>query len=98
MTIDFVWYSLHTFIFQHLEYTSDDVTVNYIVSGSANFVEASLAHKDAVPADSLKFYWADTLSLGGFTYVDVSKSNMTVHYLRADGTELHQAVMQPRKI
>lgn len=68
--------------------------MDYFVIGSANFAEDSHKHKDDIPADSLKFYNADTV--GGFAVVSVNKTKMAVTFLSGSNKELYQAVLSPR--
>ena len=86
--------------FQHLTYTDDTykTTVEYFVSGSANFIDPSMAHENSVPKDSLKFHWADTLAFGGFAYVDVTPDNMTYTFVEANGHQLYEKTVLPRKV
>ena len=69
----------------------------YFVSGAANFVENSQAHKDAVPKDSLKFFWAELVELGGFSYVEATATNMTFIFVDGLGKALYKQEMFPRK-
>ncbi|CAH1774170.1 unnamed protein product [Owenia fusiformis] len=88
----------HDHNLQHLQYTSAGSLVEYFVIGSANFVDPSLAHKTAVPENSLKFHWADILSLGGFAYIEATPSNMTLTFIEANAKGLYQHTMLPRKL
>ena len=87
-------------LFQHLSYTDKtyDHSVEYFVSGAANFIDPSMKHEDSVPPGSSKFHWANTLAFGGFAYVDTTATNMTYTFLEANGKMLYQKVMFPRKV
>ena len=83
-----------------MTYTDDiyKTTVEYFVSGSANFIDASMAHNNSVPTGSSKFHWANTLAFGGFAYVDTTPNNMTFTFIEANGNKLYEKVMLPRKV
>ncbi|XP_046338156.2 tartrate-resistant acid phosphatase type 5-like [Haliotis rufescens] len=87
----------HDHNLQHLQETRNGLTLDYILSGSANFVDPSTAHKDAVPPSTSKFHWADAFSKGGFVYAEATPQNMTVTYIQANGDVLYQTVVLPRK-
>ena len=90
---------MFTFLLQHLSYTDDTYhrTVEYFVSGAANFIDPSVAHKNSVPAGSSKFHWANELAFGGFAFVDTTPNNMTYTFIEANGKKLYEKVMFPRK-
>ncbi|XP_067677469.1 tartrate-resistant acid phosphatase type 5-like [Haliotis asinina] len=87
----------HDHNLQHLQETKDGLTLDFILSGSANFVDPSTAHKDTVPAGISKFHWADAFSKGGFVYAEATPQNMTVTYMQANGDVLYETVILPRK-
>ncbi|XP_041359444.1 tartrate-resistant acid phosphatase type 5-like [Gigantopelta aegis] len=87
----------HDHNLQHLQTSKNGITLDYTVSGSANFIDKSLAHQRSVPTGSSKFHWADTSSLGGFLYIEATPNNMTYTYLDASGKILYQTVSHPRK-
>lgn len=81
---------------QHLSETlSVGLTMEYFVIGSANFAENSLKHESSVPANSLKFFNAD--SVGGFAIVSANKTEMSLTFISGDNKELYQQVLHPRK-
>ena len=82
------------FHLQHLSETTQGMTMDYFVVGSANFVEDSQAHKDAVPAGSSKFYYA---SDGGIGVVAFNKTQMSMTFISGGNKELYQHVMKPRR-
>lgn len=82
--------------FQHLQYTDQNTTVDYFISGAANFIDPSEAHKEAVPPGSSRFHWANILALGGFGYVKATPSEMTFTFVEANGAELYTTTMHPR--
>ena len=92
-------YTVVFFLFQHLSYTLPQYshTVEYFVSGAADFINPSLAHRHKVPEGSLKYYWANILSLGGFSYVEADATNMNFTFIEANGRQLYSKQMFPRK-
>ena len=80
-----------------METTDYDHTVNYFVSGAANLLDPSTEHVKSVPANSLKYHWADTTAEGAFAHVKVTDTNMTFVFVEADGEVLYEKVMMPRK-
>ena len=70
--------------------------MNYLVSGGANFADGSNKHKDKVPKDSSKFFWAEERGLGGFAYVEAMASNLTWTFVNGEGKNLYQYVLYPR--
>ena len=72
--------------------------MDYFVSGAANFIDPSMAHENAVPESSLKFHWANVLALGSFSFVQVNANNMTYTFYEANGDELYQHTLLPRKL
>ena len=93
---------LPTFIFfvyfQHLTSSENGQTVEYFVTGAANFVDTSTAHEDDVPAESLKFHWAKLRDLGGFSYVEATPQNMTMTFLDGMSHKLYEHSFPPRKL
>lgn len=91
--------SIITFmVFQHLRSQQDGQTLDYILSGCANFVDSSTKHKDKVPKGTSLFHWADITKLGGFVFAEASATNMTVTYMDAMGKILFQTALMPRKV
>nr|KAG5714028.1 hypothetical protein BaRGS_020356 [Batillaria attramentaria] len=88
----------HDHNLQHLRSSKDGVTLDFILSGCANFIDGSLAHQNSVPAGTSKFHWADLLGLGGLVYAEATATNMTVTYIEAKGSVLYQTTVYPRKI
>ncbi|XP_064626660.1 tartrate-resistant acid phosphatase type 5-like [Lineus longissimus] len=88
----------HDHNLQHLVYTDVlyKTKMDYFVIGSANFIDNSIKHKNAVPKGSLKFHWADTSTFGGFAKVLITPHDMTLTLLRANGVELYQKTIRPR--
>ncbi|KAK7101235.1 hypothetical protein V1264_024050 [Littorina saxatilis] len=82
----------------NLQSSQDGVTLDYILSGSANFIDASVVHKDSVPQGSSRFHWADLTKLGGFVYAEATATNMTFTYIEASGKILYQTTVFPRKV
>ncbi|XP_076440919.1 tartrate-resistant acid phosphatase type 5-like [Babylonia areolata] len=88
----------HDHNLQHLQTSQGGHTVDYILSGSANFIDASEAHKTSVPKGSSKFHWADVTKLGGFVFAEATATNMTFTYIEASGTVLYKTTVFPRKV
>ena len=86
--------------FQHLTYTDPTYqnSIEYFISGAANFIDTSVEHKNSVPAGSSKFHWADELSFGGFAVVNTTPNKMTFTFVEASGKQLYEKVMYPRKV
>ena len=62
---------------QHLRDTYLNQTVDYIVSGASNFMDNTTTHAGDVPADSLKFHWAEGNVLnGGFCLIKANENNI----------------------
>ncbi|KAK6468724.1 tartrate-resistant acid phosphatase type 5-like [Huso huso] len=70
--------------------------VGYVVSGAGNFLEHSLKHKGDIPEDSLKFFYAEHSSLGGFAHVEVTRQEMAVTFITAMGKSLYRTTL-PRR-
>ncbi|MBN3284609.1 PPA5 phosphatase, partial [Polyodon spathula] len=70
--------------------------VGYVVSGAGNFLEHSLKHKGDVPEDSLRFFYAEHSSLGGFAHVEVTRQEMAVTFITAMGKSLYRTTL-PRR-
>jgi len=86
----------HDHNLQHLEYTVNDATVEYFVSGAANFIDPSTEHKSAVPAGSLRFFWGDPNILGGFAHVKMTSDQLMFSFYAANGKMLYQHPIAPR--
>ena len=72
--------------------------MDYYLSGAANFIDPSEAHRENVPKDSSKFYWGNFLSLGAFGYVEADNKQMNFTFIEANGKLLYQNYMYPRKL
>ena len=60
--------------------------------------DSTTSTSKSVPADSLKYHWADTTAEGAFAHVKVTDTNMTFVFVEADGEVLYEKVMMPRKV
>jgi len=88
----------HDHNLQHLSVKSPSgAPLDYFLSGMANFIDPSKKHADAVPKGSLKFHNADLKSKGGFLYSETTSTNMTMTFIGADGTQMYQTTVWPRK-
>ena len=87
----------HDHILQLIVDNFNDHEVQYVVSGASNFIDVSTQHAGSIPAQSLKFHWADAgvLINGGFCLVKASKENMTITFVESNGKELYQTVIFP---
>ncbi|XP_043940579.1 tartrate-resistant acid phosphatase type 5 [Protopterus annectens] len=82
----------------NLQYLKEASGVGYVLSGAGNFMEYSVDHIHDVPKGSLKFYYADPRSLGGFAHVVVNKKQMIVTFIEANGRSLYQTVLPRRSM
>lgn len=91
------YFNGHDHNLQHITSTEDGYTVEYFVTGAANFVDSSKAHKDDIPKHSLKYHWADITELGGFSYVEATPQNMTMIFVDGLNKQLYSHTFPPRK-
>jgi len=82
-------------VLQHIKETNS--SVSYFVSGAVDIVDPSTKHVTSVPKNSLQFYWADILGLGGFATVEADPLSMTLRYHNALGRSLYKYEMKARK-
>ncbi|XP_048378028.1 tartrate-resistant acid phosphatase type 5a isoform X1 [Stegostoma tigrinum] len=80
----------------NLQFIQDSNGIGYVLSGAGNFMENSTKHKDYVPKEWLKFFYADISSLGGFVYVEITSDEMTITFIEALGKSLYQTTI-PRR-
>ena len=78
---------------KHLQHSLGQHTVDYFVSGSANFIDTSMTHMGSIPPGSLKFHWAKS---GGFLLANVDDNSLVFTFIEAGGTILHKATIKPR--
>ncbi|XP_067678080.1 tartrate-resistant acid phosphatase type 5-like [Haliotis asinina] len=88
----------HDHNLQHLQEAKDGVTLDFILSGCADKMDTSEAHKDSVPEGSSKFHWADPTSMGGFVYVEASAEKMVSTFISAEGDILYNTTTYPREL
>ena len=95
-----LYLSGHDHNLQHISYTYLGSTVEYMVTGANSLNAISTANIDTVPADSLKFRWPTKSKLdafiGGFLMITASDQNMTVNFVKADGSFLYTKIILPR--
>ncbi|XP_066912316.1 tartrate-resistant acid phosphatase type 5-like [Clytia hemisphaerica] len=84
----------HDHNLQHIKEDSSDV--HYFTIGCANFIEDSKKHKDSIPKGSLQFYWAESSRKGGFAFVDVTDTEMSLTMIDSMGAPIHQQSIKPR--
>ncbi|XP_028678334.1 tartrate-resistant acid phosphatase type 5a [Erpetoichthys calabaricus] len=70
--------------------------IGYVLSGAGNFMEESMKHQDEVPPESLKFFYAEYTSLGGFAHIEINEKEMTVTFIQARGKSLYRTTL-PRR-
>jgi tartrate-resistant acid phosphatase type 5 len=95
-----LYLSGHDHNLQHISHTYLGSTVEYMVTGANSLNAISAANIDTVPADSLKFRWPTKSKLdafiGGFLMITASDQNMTVNFVKADGSFLYTKIILPR--
>ena len=85
----------HDHNLQHIR--ENGSSVEYFIIGAAHSVNPSLAHKDKVPVDWVKFHYADQTSLGGFAYIETTSSGMNLTFADGvSGKSLYHATIKPR--
>ncbi|XP_062367722.1 tartrate-resistant acid phosphatase type 5 [Cinclus cinclus] len=72
--------------------------VGYILSGAGNFMEDSRPHDGSVPPGSLRFFFGNPTSPGGFAHLRLEPSAVTVTFLEATGRVLHRVTLPPRHL
>ena len=91
----------HDHNLQHIEDTYLGATVDYFVSGEANFNDNSTVHLPNIPKDSLKYFHgapeANILN-GGFTLIQADETSMVLTFFETKGSkEIYQKIIYPRK-
>lgn len=89
------YFSGHDHNLQHIQ--ESNTSLDVFVIGSANVVDPSIDHMDSVPADWVKFYYAQLGSLGGFAYVSVTSDRLQLTF--ASGAKiknLYSVDLMPR--
>ena len=60
-------------------------------------MDNTTTHAGDVPADSLKFHWAEGNVLnGGFCLIKANENNMTITFYETNNKELYQTIIYPR--
>jgi tartrate-resistant acid phosphatase type 5 len=93
------YFSGHDHDLQHIQDTYLNTTVDYFVSGAANYNTDSRAHENSIPKDSLKYFnglSAANIFVGSFSFVKASLKNMNVMFYNTLGEILYQKVILPR--
>ena len=95
-----VYFSGHDHNLQHISYNYMNTQVEYIVAGANSIIKSSNKNYNLIPKDSLKFKWPNRRELiyGGFLLVEVNNQKMILNFMKADGTNLYQKSILPRKI
>ena len=95
-----LYLSGHDHNLQHISHTYLGSTVEYMVTGANSLNAISAANIDTVPAYSLQFRWPTKSKLdafiGGFLMITASDQNMTVNFVKADGSFLYTKIILPR--
>ncbi|XP_022258095.1 tartrate-resistant acid phosphatase type 5-like isoform X2 [Limulus polyphemus] len=86
----------HDHNLQHIQPSDATWTVEYFIVGCANYINNEKTHMSSIPSGSLKFFWANLFSLGGFTYVEASVDKMTVTFYESNGNVLYERSIFPR--
>ncbi|CAF1584143.1 unnamed protein product [Rotaria magnacalcarata] len=86
----------HDHNLQHLVDDMNGTHLNYFVVGAANFIDNSHAHEQAVPPNSLKFFWAGSILFGGFGLIEVDNTQMNFSFIDRSEKTLYQLSMKPR--
>ncbi|XP_043940803.1 tartrate-resistant acid phosphatase type 5-like [Protopterus annectens] len=82
----------------NLQLIKEDDGIAYIVSGSGNFVDKSVAHEYEVPHNWLHFFNANISTLGGFVHVKTTSEEMIITYIQPYGMQVFQSVLPKRKL
>ncbi|KAK2153471.1 hypothetical protein LSH36_296g04043 [Paralvinella palmiformis] len=80
----------HDHNLQHLATTAFNATVDYFISGAADFIDASKKHKADVPKGSSKFHWADIFTFGGLGCIEVNDEELVFTFVEASGKQLYR--------
>lgn len=84
----------------HISDTFMDSRVEYVVTGAAGYIQNTTDHLNAVPPNSLKFFWGgkgkNGLVNGAFALFEASPLNLTMTFFESDGKSLYNTVIQPR--
>ena len=70
--------------------------MNHFVIGSGTFVSAVKDHIGIVPKGALRFYWAELLYLGGFSYWEATESRLRMKFVDGIGKVRYVKDMDPR--
>lgn len=87
----------HDHNLQHIQTTKGGQILDHFIVGAGNFVDKSQAHLSSIPKQDLKFIFADLMYLGGFSYFEVTDSEMRVKIIDGVGVVRHEHTMKPRK-
>ena len=82
----------------NLQYIHEEGSgVEYLVIGAAHSVDTSTKHAANVPADWVKFHYADAASMGGFAYFEGNTKSITVTFATGVGKDVYQMNIYPRQ-
>ncbi|KAL5022376.1 hypothetical protein ScPMuIL_001531 [Solemya velum] len=88
----------HDHNLQHLQSQQAGTVLDQFVIGAGNMADPRKGSADQVPAGASKFFWGNTLLMGGFGYVEVDSSHMTVKIVDALGRILYTTLISPRQL
>ncbi|XP_042896036.1 tartrate-resistant acid phosphatase type 5 isoform X1 [Parasteatoda tepidariorum] len=91
-----VYLSGHDHNIQHIQVKNGGKVMDYVVTGSANFIDPSRKNLHKIPPNSLQFHWGDPFSLGAFTYIDATPSTVNISFYLTSGKLLHSFTKEPR--
>ena len=67
------------------------------MSGAVDVVQPNKSHENAVPKDSLQFYWANVLGGGGFATLNATEKAIAFAFRSATGSNLYDYTIKPRR-
>lgn len=86
----------HDHNLQHLSVMAYNTTVDYFISGAADFIDPSKKHEADNPKGSSKFHWADIFTFGGLGCVELDETKLLFTFMEANGRPLYRHSIQRR--
>ena len=80
---------------QHIRESNS--SVEYFLSGAVDVVDPNTKHENSIPKNSLQFYWANVLGLGGYASIEANKEFLEFSFHSAVGSKLYKYQVLPRK-
>ncbi|XP_060555171.1 tartrate-resistant acid phosphatase type 5-like isoform X2 [Ruditapes philippinarum] len=87
----------HDHQLQHIQMNKEGQTMDYFNVGAGNFVDKSQAHISSIPPENLKFFFADLMYFGGFSFFEVTDTEMKIRFIDGVGNVRHEHVIKPRE-